>query len=448
MSDYQIFKRDTDLAVEKIRTGAMTMAQGAIELGYQLKVARDTGVLAGSGYNTMSEFARAEYGIRPDETTRYMQLNDTYSENGYSRRLMDKYTGIGKSILTEMLYLPDLVREEITPSFSREDVRTLKGEVEEENKVTDLEVMMEDTDETQEELSSILEKTVYQLGKDNPEIYTRLFEALREGSTWKVAEILAPNEERIYSLRIPGTGRMILSLKVTEQEVKIINVRTQEKENYTWQQLEEAFRKLMDFSIAPEESWEKRYGENFPEKHQEEPKESKPEKKPPKVQKASKPEKKDTKPEKSQETDQEEQIPGQDNILNHEEYMPQPIPGPEKPETQKEPEPQENTELLKHPETTIIEPVPIPEKTEEPKEDVPPENTPSAGIAPAQHEVVEKTKRRKEYLDSLTEYGAADYLASAVRGFRNITFGQMTTTNFWLDWMDGLVDHNGRPWVD
>lgn len=414
MSDYQIFKRDTDLAVEKIRTGAMTMAQGAIELGYQLKVARDTGVLAGSGYNTMSEFAKAEYGIRPDETTRYMQLNDTYSENGYSRRLMDKYTGIGKSILTEMLYLPDLVREEITPSFSREDVRTLKGEVEEENKVTDLEVMMEDTDETQEELSSILEKTVYQLGKDNPEIYTRLFEALREGSTWKVAEILAPNEERIYSLRIPGTGRMFLSLKVTEQEVKIINVRTQEKENYTRQQLEEAFRKLMDFSIAPEESWEKRYGENFPEKHQEEPKESKPEKKPPKVQIASKPEKKDTKPEKSQETNQEEQIPGQDNILNHEEYMLQPIP----------------------------------EKVEESKEDVPPENTPSAGIAPTQHEEVEKPKRRKEYLDGLTEYGAADYLASTFRGFGNITFSQLTKTNFWLDWMDGLVDHNGRPWVD
>nr|DAM63673.1 MAG TPA: hypothetical protein [Caudoviricetes sp.] len=28
-TDYQGFKRDTDLAVEKIRTGAMTMAQGA-----------------------------------------------------------------------------------------------------------------------------------------------------------------------------------------------------------------------------------------------------------------------------------------------------------------------------------------------------------------------------------------------------------------------------------
>ena len=37
VKDYQGFKRDTDLAVEKIRTGAMTIAQGAVELGYQLK---------------------------------------------------------------------------------------------------------------------------------------------------------------------------------------------------------------------------------------------------------------------------------------------------------------------------------------------------------------------------------------------------------------------------
>ena len=63
-TDYQGFKRDTDLAVEKIRTGAMTMAQGAVELGYQLKVARDTGVLQESGYSSMGEFARAEYGRR------------------------------------------------------------------------------------------------------------------------------------------------------------------------------------------------------------------------------------------------------------------------------------------------------------------------------------------------------------------------------------------------
>ena len=159
VKDYQGFKRDTDLAVEKIRTGAMTMVQGAVELGYQLKVARDTGVLQESGYSSMGEFARAEYGLRPDQTTRYMQLNDKYSEDGYSRRLKEKYTGIGKTILMEMLTLPDIISDEITENFSKEDVRALSAELKEENEITDLEVMMEETDRAQEELPSILEQT-------------------------------------------------------------------------------------------------------------------------------------------------------------------------------------------------------------------------------------------------------------------------------------------------
>ena len=58
VKDYQGFKRDTDLAVEKIRTGKMTMAQGAVELGNKVKIARDTGVLQESGKRTMGKFAR------------------------------------------------------------------------------------------------------------------------------------------------------------------------------------------------------------------------------------------------------------------------------------------------------------------------------------------------------------------------------------------------------
>ena len=439
MNDYKDFKRDTDLAVEKIRTGAMTMAQGAIELGYQLKVARDTGILQDSGYSTMTECARAEYGIRSDETGRYIKLNDKYSENGYSRRIKDQYTGIGKTILVDMLQLPDLIRDEITQKFTREDVRSLNDELDEEKAITDLEVMMEEKDQVQEELPSILEKTTYQLGKDNPWIYADLFETLYTGDG-EIAEILAPDEEKIYSLRIPGTGRILLSLKVSEQEVKIINVRSQEKEMFSWQQLEAAFRRIMDYAGTPEESWEKQYGEEFPKKVKGEPEETKQNKKSPKVQKAKKATKENVekpvndggrsqetaldektasvienskinpdfpsqdvnpkKKEKSQETAPEEQIPGQDSILNHEEYMPKPV-------------------------------------TENPQ------------IAPAQqHEVVDKPIRRKEYLDSLTEYGAADSIARAFKGFGNITFSQLQNTNFWLRWMDTQVDHLGRPWVE
>lgn len=444
VKDYQGFKRDTDLAVEKIRTGAMTMAQGAVELGYQLKIARDTGVLQESGYSSMGEFAREEYGLRPDQTTRYIQLNDKYSENGYSRRLQEKYTGIGKTILMEMLTLPDIISEEITENFSKEDVRTLNSEIKEENTITDLEVMMEETDQKQEELPSILEKTVYQLGKDYPEMYIELFGAFETDDSQGAAEILAPNEEKIYSLRIPGTGRMLLSLKLSEQEIRLINVRSQEKEDFIWQQLERAIRKLMDFAKNAKESWEKQYGEKFPQK---EHPEEKPEKKPAKVQKAKKPEKKKLDPvekvdnsvdkcqktavekkeelrtentlskpdfqtsesepdniEKCQETAQTEpQIPGQDNIQNHPEYMPEPVT----------------------------------------EQDVRPEPE----IAPAQSEPQgESLITRKEYIDSLTTYGTAEYLAKAMKSFANKTYNTLLDSTFWETWLKGKVDHNGRPW--
>lgn len=468
VKDYQGFKRDTDLAVEKIRTGAMTMTQGAVELGYQLKIARDTGVLQESGYSTMGEFAREEYGLRPDQTTRYIQLNDKYSENGYSRRLQEKYTGIGKTILMEMLTLPDIISEEITESFSKEDVRTLNSEIKEENTITDLEVMMEETDQKQEELPSILEKTVYQLGKDYPEMYIELFGALEADDSQREAEILAPNEEKIYSLRIPGTGRMLLSLKLSEQEIRLINVRSQEKEDFIWKQLERALRNLMDFTKTAEESWEKQYGEKLPEK---EHPEDKPEKRPAKVQKAKKPEKKKLDPvekvdnsvdkcqktavekkeelrtestlpkpdfqtsesqpeniEKCQETalpELEPQIPGQDSIENHPEYMPEPE---EQPESNLKPELQEDhlgevNEM-------------VPEELE---------------IAPAQsgsEPPAAEPKTRKEYIDTLTAYGTAEYIARAMRQFANKTYNTLLDPDFWNEWLNGKVDHNGRPWED
>ena len=469
--NYQGFKRDTDLAVEKIRTGAMTMVQGAVELGYQLKVARDTGVLQESGYSSMGEFARAEYGLRPDQTTRYMQLNDKYSEDGYSRRLKEKYTGIGKTILMEMLTLPDIISDEVTENFSKEDVRALSAELKEENEITDLEVMMEETDRAQEELPSILEQTAYQLGKEQPQIYADLFEALYINESQAAAEILAPDEEKIYSLRIPGTGRVLLSLKLSEQQVRLINVRSQEKVDFTWKQLEKALRNLMDFTIGPEESWEKRYGEKFP---KEEPKETKPEKKQPKVQKAKKPQKKSEKPktvlgkvdncvdksqktavekkegkerentsadttleepktesenvEKSQETaltETEPQIPGQDNIINHPEYMPKPV--------------EEPVEALK------AEPVTEEHIVEDNKT-----LSKELEIAPAQSESDPPAEfmTRKEYIDTLTAFGTAEYLAKAMKSFSNKTYNTLLDKNFWNEWLEGKVDHNGRPWEE
>ena len=71
-------------------------ADGFVRMGYLLKVARDTDILAESKYRTIAEFARGEYGLTDDTVSRMIKINDRYSEGGYSECLADRYRGFGK----------------------------------------------------------------------------------------------------------------------------------------------------------------------------------------------------------------------------------------------------------------------------------------------------------------------------------------------------------------
>ena len=70
-------------------------------------------------------------------------------------------------------------------------------------------------------------------------------------------------------------------------------------------------------------------------------------------------------------------------------------------------------------------------------------------IAPAQSEseppVAEPTTR-KEYIDTLTAYGTAEYIARTMRQFANKTYNMLLDPAFWERWLNEKVDHNGRPW--
>ena len=68
-----------------------------------------------------------------------------------------------------MLLLPEEITEELTPDYSKSDIQKIKDEVEEEKKVTDLEVMMEQQDFDTELLDNNLKRAMYQLGHDIPE---------------------------------------------------------------------------------------------------------------------------------------------------------------------------------------------------------------------------------------------------------------------------------------
>lgn len=257
---YQEYKQELDTELKKT-------AEGFVRIGYLLKVARDTNILAESQYDNVVDFARAEYGIDKTQVSRFIHINDKFSKGGYAPELKEDYQGFGYAKLSIMLSLPDSVNEELTPDFSKAEVQQVKDEVDEEKKTTDIEVMLEEKDSVQQSFDTNLEKAVYQLGKDAPEVYKRLWEsAVKNGESGKrFIENLIPDEKAMYIVRIPGAGRCMLSMKAEEGTVKLINIRdSSANETYTKQELEDALKKMMPDTDTWGKAWESLYGEKLP----------------------------------------------------------------------------------------------------------------------------------------------------------------------------------------
>lgn len=257
---YQEYKQELDTELKKT-------AEGFVRIGYLLKVARDTSILAESGYDNVVDFARAEYGIDKTQVSRFIHINDKFSQGGYAPELKEEYQGFGYAKLSIMLSIPDSVNEELTPDFSKSEVQQVKDEIDEEKKTTDIEVMLEEKDSVQQSFNTNLEKAVYQLGKDAPEVYKRLWEsAVKNGESGKrFIENLIPDEKAMYIVRIPGAGRCMLSMKAEEDTVKLINIRdSSANETYTKQELEDVLKKMLPDTDTWGKAWESLYGEKLP----------------------------------------------------------------------------------------------------------------------------------------------------------------------------------------
>ena len=132
-----------------------------------------------------------------------------------------------------MLQLPLVIAQELTPDFTREEIKEIRSEVEEEQKITDLEVMMEPKDWDGE--ISVLQQVIIQLGHDNQEWYKKVYDwAQGEKDLQKFKWLMDPNGSTLYSVRIRGLGKFLLSVKEKEEQAVLINVRTNEKEQVAW----------------------------------------------------------------------------------------------------------------------------------------------------------------------------------------------------------------------
>ena len=245
-------------------------SEGFVRIGYLLKVARDTEVLRESGFKSVTEFASSRYGLTPDIVSRYMAINDRFSEGGYSDRLKEQYQPYGVTKLAEMLTLSDEVIEAIPAEATRQEIREIKAEIAEEMQKTDLEVMME---EPEIKLDTLAQQVLYQYFDKMPGRYPKVFTAAYQPDAEEaLLEALAPTGTGMAMVRVEGKGKLMFS--IDGREISIVNVRSQIRTEYTPKELLLEVRALCPIYKTPEQAWQSLY--NRPMETEKEPEPPKP----------------------------------------------------------------------------------------------------------------------------------------------------------------------------
>lgn len=413
-----------------------------VRIGWQLTRIDKSGAYKHDGYNTIAEFAKAEYGMNPSGVSRFMNVYERYSLPGDTPELQEQYKDFKFAQLTEMLQLPEEDRQIFHAEDKREDIRELKDfNKENENNPMNL-LDWKSAQNTEDKLKATIQEFFHEKQGVLNTLYSS--ETYQAGNIKGMSQIINPGDSMSYR-----KGTVFLMFHQEDITVKIFNG---EMKNITWEQFFAYTQEIFAEAAAGNRTYENYFGipEEAPAEPEKEeisptteqsvrpepkiaPAQPEPTKEPvekvdnsvDKYQKTAVEEKEELRTEstvlkpdfqtsepkpkntgKSQEiplSEPEPQIPGQDNIQNHPEYMPEPVT----------------------------------------EQDVRPESE----IAPAQSEQpVESPITRKTYMDSLTAYGTADYLAKAMRSFANKTYNMLLDPAFWERWLNEKVDHNGRPW--
>lgn len=245
-------------------------SEGFVRIGYLLKVARDTEILRESGFKSVTEFASSRYGLTADIVSRYMAINDRFSEGGYSDRLKEQFRQFGHTKLAEMLTLSDEVIEAIPAEATRQEIREIKAEIAEEMQKTDIEVMLE---EPEKKLETLAQQVLYQYFDKMPERYSKVFTAVYQPDAEEaLLEALAPTGIGMAMVRVEGKGKLMFS--IDGREISIVNVRSQIRTEYTPKELLLEARALCPIDKTPEQAWQSLY--NRPMETEKEPEPPKP----------------------------------------------------------------------------------------------------------------------------------------------------------------------------
>lgn len=242
----------------------------------------------------MEEFAYAEYGVDASQANRFININRRFSEGGNSKQLKQQYQGIGSSKLAIMLTIPDEINEVLPKNLTKEELKEIQAEVKAENQVSDIEVEIEKAEAATVTDWSILppkgsplKRNLWQLGKEQEDLFRKLWEICNKGQyphSASIMDALIPQGDAVYTVRIPGERRT--QIIINSDGATVINLKTLERSKYIPEDICHEVEELLNGGSSPEEQYKMLYCENMtpeepevaPVQPDETPKEKKPEK--------------------------------------------------------------------------------------------------------------------------------------------------------------------------
>lgn len=205
---------------EDIRRKLQETAGNFVYIGYRLKQIRDSGMF--DGCEDIFEFARKEYGLTESTVSRFISINEEYSEGGNSLELRAEFRGLNYSILSEMLTLPEQDRQLITEKTTVKDIRELKRF---NKQVPDAAAGVEETQYTP------LQKCVIEFFRDKQKRLDGVMDATARGDAKEMAEIMNPGGNVAYK-----KGIIFLFLYDYERGVKYKSMTEPAPVTMTWEE--------------------------------------------------------------------------------------------------------------------------------------------------------------------------------------------------------------------
>lgn len=344
---------------QKLRQELLGVKQSFVRIGYALRKIEDQKLYEQDGYKSITEFAKAEYGLEASTTSRFMSINREYSVDGYSQTLRPEYEDLGRSQLEEMLKLPEGDRQMVQQETSREDIRELKRF----NKTAPETGVADD-----------LQKLIEEFFKDHPETLNAVFSVptFEESNIKGFMEIVNPGGNRSYK-------KGLFFLMMYENRITVKKFGGTPKD-MTWWEFYQKVLEIFESSAAGDETWQNYFG----------------------MEETETPKKEEEKlPEKETGTQPEMEKPAQKEEKQKKEEFAPAQKSKESSVENREPVVQNTKETEE-------------QKSEDEEEETVEETSETAT------EIMEKPfGSRKDYIDSLTAYGMACYL---VEEYKNKSF--------------------------